>query len=123
MFAISQEDKFAVIKVQSDKLNSAISPELKDNFVNLSNNNVKNIVLDLSETKFCDSSGLSAILVGNRVCRNANGTFVVSGVKDMVEKLIQISQLDTILQITPTVSEARDLIYMEEVERDLNNEN
>jgi hypothetical protein len=38
-----------------------------------------------------------------------------------VEKLITISQLDSVLKITPTVNEAVDLVYMEEVERDLEN--
>ena len=121
MFNISLEEKYAVIKVVSDKLNSLNAPDLKNKFVTLASEDVKNVVLDLSDVKFCDSSGLSAILVGNRVSKNSNGTFVVSGIKDMVEKLIQISQLDSILNITPTITEARDLIFMEEVERDFDN--
>jgi hypothetical protein len=36
-----------------------------------------------------------------------------------VSKLISISQLDTILNITPTIEEAVDFLTMEEVERDL----
>lgn len=121
MFTISKEDNYAVVKVNSEKLNSIIAPELKNHFVDLSSQDYRNVILDLSGVKFCDSSGLSAILVGNRVSRNAKGTFVVSGVKDMVEKLIQISQLDSILNITPTVSEAKDIIYMDEVERGFDN--
>ena len=117
MFNINKEEKLAIVKVNSEKLNSINAPELKNNFVKLSSEDIKNVILDLSEVKFCDSSGLSAILVGNRVSKNSDGTFVVSGIKDMVEKLIQISQLDSILNITPTISEARDLIFMDEVQR------
>jgi anti-sigma B factor antagonist len=117
MFNINKEEKLAIVKVNSEKLNSINSPELKNHFVKLSSEDMKNVILDLSEVKFCDSSGLSAILVGNRVSKNSDGTFVVSGIKDMVEKLIQISQLDSILNITPTISEARDLIFMDEVQR------
>jgi len=117
MFNINKEEKLAIVKVNSEKLNSINSPELKNHFVKLSSVDMKNVILDLSEVKFCDSSGLSAILVGNRVSKNSDGTFVVSGIKDMVEKLIQISQLDSILNITPTISEARDLIFMDEVQR------
>lgn len=117
MFNINKEEKLAIVKVNSEKLNSINAPELKNHFVKLSSEDIKNVILDLSEVKFCDSSGLSAILVGNRVSKNSDGTFVVSGIKDMVEKLIQISQLDSILNITPTISEARDLIFMDEVQR------
>lgn len=117
MFHINKEEKLAIVKVNSEKLNSINAPELKNHFVKLSSEDIKNVILDLSEVKFCDSSGLSAILVGNRVSKNSDGTFVVSGIKDMVEKLIQISQLDSILNITPTISEARDLIFMDEVQR------
>ena len=44
---------------------------------------------------------------------------MLSGLQDSVSKLISISQLDSVLQITPTVDEAVQLLYMEEVERDL----
>ncbi|MCG8701050.1 MAG: STAS domain-containing protein [Bacteroidales bacterium] len=70
----------------------------------------KNIVLDLSKCRYCDSSGLSAILVANRLCKNANGVFVLTGLNDAVERLITISQLDTVLNITSSVEEAVGLI-------------
>ena len=34
-------------------------------------------------------------------------------------KLISISQLDSILNITPTAQEAIDFIFMDEIEKDL----
>lgn len=117
MIEVTEGDKFTLVKVATEKLNNALAPDLKGHFVKLSSEGVKNIILDLSDTKFCDSSGLSAILVGNRVCKNAKGTFVVCGIHDMVEKLIKISQLDSILNLAPTVTEARDIVFMDEVER------
>ena len=71
---------------------------------------IKNIILDLGNCRYCDSSGLSAILVANRLCKNANGTFVLTGLNEAVERLITISQLDTVLNITNTVEEGADLI-------------
>ena len=88
----------------------------------INSNGERNIILDLSETKYCDSSGLSTILVANRLCKNAKGTFVLTGLQSAVKKLIDISQLNTILNITPTVNEAVDFVYMEEVQKDLENE-
>ena len=34
-----------------------------------------------------------------------------------MEKLVQISQLDRVLNITPTANEAVDLVYMEATEK------
>jgi anti-anti-sigma factor len=77
------------------------------------------IVLDLSESRYCDSSGLSAVLIGNRLCRDSEGKFVLSGLQASVEKLIQISQLDRVLTIVPTASEGYDYLVMEMTESQL----
>lgn len=81
-----------------------------------------NMILDLSESMYCDSSGLSAILVGNRLCKNSNGSFVISGLSATVFKLIQISQLDKVLNITPSVNEAVDYVLMDDMERNVKND-
>lgn len=118
-FVLDKKDKYTIIKSNVEKLDSNISPFLKSEFVVVSSSGEKNIIIDLSDTRYCDSSGLSAILVGNRLCKNANGSFILAGLQNSVKKLISISQLDTILKITPTVNEAIDLLYMEEIERGL----
>jgi len=61
-------------------------------------------------------------LVGNRLCKNSNGSFVMCGLSEMVQKLVNISQLGSILNITPTEQEAIDFLMMEEVGRELENE-
>ena len=99
-----------MIKVLEEKLDTHIAPTLKSELVLVSGNGEKNIVLDLSNCRYCDSSGLSAILVANRLCKNANGTFVLTGLNDAVERLITISQLDTVLNISNSLDEAVSLI-------------
>jgi anti-anti-sigma factor len=108
-----------LVKSKVEKLDALHSPELKGEFVLQSKSGNKNIILDLSETRYCDSSGLSAVLVANRLCKDAEGVFVLCGLQNAVSKLISISQLDSVLKIVPTASEAVDLIYMEELEKNL----
>ncbi len=121
-FEVKNEEKHAMVQSHVEKLDSMNAPDLKSELVMLNKNGVRNIVLNLEKTRYCDSSGLSAILVGNRLCKNASGTFVVTGLQSTVQKMISISQLDSVLNITPTQSEAVDLIMMEEVERELGDE-
>ena len=105
-FKIEKLKNYTLIQVLEEKLDTHIAPTLKSELVLVSGNGEKNIVLDLSKCRYCDSSGLSAILVANRLCKNANGIFVLTGLNDAVERLITISQLDTVLNITGTMDEA-----------------
>ena len=73
-FKIDKLDSYTLIKVAEEKLDTHIAPTLKSELVLVSGNGEKNIVLDLENVRYCDSSGLSAILVANRLCKNANGT-------------------------------------------------
>jgi anti-sigma B factor antagonist len=109
-FKIEKQDNHTLIQVLEEKLDTHIAPTLKSELVLVSGNGEKNIILDLSKCRYCDSSGLSAILVANRLCKNSGGTFVLTGLNDAVERLITISQLDTVLNITNTVDEGVELI-------------
>lgn len=98
-FIVNQDNDTAIVKVNVERLNSSNASDLKAELVMLNKKNVNNIIIDMSKTKFCDSSGLSAILVANRLCKDTNGKFVLCGLQPNVEKLIQIAQLDRVLMI------------------------
>jgi anti-anti-sigma factor len=121
-FEKKQEEQYTLISSKVEKLDTTNAPELKGEIVFLNKSGINNIIIDLTDTRYCDSSGLSAILVANRLCKSSGGSFVLCGLQESVTKLVQISQLHTVLVITPTLNEAIDYIYMEEVERGLNEE-
>lgn len=108
-----------IFKLQESKLDSLVAPALKSEFIILNNEGFRNMIIDLTEVSFVDSSGLSAILIGNRVCKDKGGALVLTGVQDNVMKLIKISQLDSILNIAGTEEEANDFILMNEVQREI----
>lgn len=109
-FKIEKRGNYTLIQVLDEKLDTHIAPNLKSELVLISGNGEKNIILDLSNSRYCDSSGLSAILVANRLCKNAKGTFVLTGLNEAVERLITISQLDTVLNIVGSIDEAVKMI-------------
>jgi anti-anti-sigma factor len=112
-FKIEKKDKFTLIQVMVDKLDTHIAPSLKSELVLIAGNGEKNIILDLNHCRYCDSSGLSAILVANRLCKNANGVFILSGLQTAVERLITISQLDTFLSIAENIDKAQEMLEKE----------
>lgn len=120
-FFLDKQERYTLMKIQEENLNAALAPQLKSELVVLANEGVPNLIIDLSEVKYVDSSGLSAILTADRLWKS--GTFVLTGVQsDAVRKLIEISRLDTVLRIIPTVEESIDFVFMEEIERQLKNE-
>ena len=121
-FSIDKQEKHLVFKLNEEKLDSTLSPDIKSEFVTLNTEGHSNIVFDLSETKYIDSSGLSSILVANRLCDNLNGKLVLAGVNEHVMKLFKISQLDSVISMMPTVDEAIDTIFMNQIEQELTEE-
>jgi anti-sigma B factor antagonist len=118
-YTTEKQAQYSLITVQEEKLNANIAPELKSVFVALHSEGVDSVILDLSAVRYTDSSGLSAILIANRLCNEKHGALVLLGVTEHVLKLITISQLEKILNILPTMEEAVDFVMMTALERDL----
>jgi anti-anti-sigma factor len=118
-FTIEDKGKYTLVKSNVDKLDTTCAPELKSELVYLNKTGVRNVIIDMGSTRYCDSSGLSALLVANRLCKSVGGTLVVCALQEPVLKLVQISQLESVLSITPTTNEAVDLLFMEEIEKDV----
>lgn len=121
-YSVDKQEKYTLYTLMGENLNAIIAPDLKSKFVILFNEGVKNLILDLSEVKYVDSSGLSAILTADRLWKQL-GSFILTGVQHpAVQKLIDISQLNDVLTIIPTVSESIDYVFMEELEREISGE-
>jgi anti-sigma B factor antagonist len=121
-FTVDKHEKYVLLKLNESKLNSLVTPQLKSELILINTEGQRNIIMDLSQIKFADSSGLSSLLVGHRLCKNASGVFILVGLNEPVSRLISISQLDSVLSIVPTTEEAIDLVFMEEVEKQLKKE-
>ena len=121
-YNVDKEDKYSVFQLQEENLNSLIAPNLKSEFVFLRNEGVRNLIFDLSQVKYVDSSGLSAILTANRLWKGY-GSFVLTGIDHpSVQRLIEISRLETILTLMPTLQKSIDYVDTEEIERTLDKE-
>lgn len=105
-FTSDVRNNVVVVTSMVDKLDTHTAPDLKSVFTFENKNGHNKMLLDLSKTKFCDSSGLSAILVGNRLCKDTNGAFAIAGVQPVVHKMIEIAQLDRVFRIFQSVEEA-----------------
>ncbi len=108
-FEIKKEDEITIFKLNEERLDTSISGLLKGEFTLLLKvEGASKFILDLSEVKSCDSSGLSAILVANRILNTNNGHMRLAAPSEKVYSLIKITQLDRVLPVCDTVSDAFD---------------
>ena len=68
--------------------------------------NIKNIIFDMSETDFIDSSGIGYILGRYKQTLFVGGKTAVAGSNDAVKKIMSCSGLDKILKMYPSAEAA-----------------
>jgi anti-anti-sigma factor len=95
-----------ILKIKERKLDASVSSELKGEFLVLCKPQLKELIIDLSDVEFCDSSGLSALLIAERKLRENGGVVKLAGVHKKVMTLIKISHLDRAFQLYDTVAKA-----------------
>ena len=106
-FIVENKESKVIIRCHVEKLDTLNAPELKSDFLHQSKQLFSHFIVDLSRVKYCDSSGLSALLVGNRLANEKKAKMTLVGLQPSVENLISISQLDTVFNI---VSNENDII-------------
>lgn len=121
-YTIDKQDQYCLLKLNEPKLDSTLAPTLKTELITLHAEGARNIILDLSEVNYTDSSGLSSLLVGNRTFQQEGGIFILADLSEHTMKLIKISQLDGVLNIMTSIEEAVDAALLHNIENGLKSE-
>lgn len=117
-YSVDKQEHYSVVKVLEDNLNSQKAPDLKSEFLIMKNEGIKNLILDISDVRFIDSSGLSAILTAHRLWPDE--AFILTGLNNpTVKSLISVSRLDNVFTIIPTVEESIAYVTMNQIGKDL----
>jgi len=118
-FTTEKTEQYTLIQIHSEKIDALRTPQLKTEITTIHAEGTINFIIDFSEVKYMDSSGISAILLAKRICENANGFLAIFGLNDAVKKVLSIAQLDKVLNILPTQAEAIDAVFLHAIEADL----
>ncbi len=106
-YELKREGDLAVFKLNEPRFDASIAGFVKGEFtILLSTEGIKKLVVDLSDVEYCDSSGLSAILLAYRLLQANEGFIRLAGLRKSVKTLIEISQLSRILPVSETAEEA-----------------
>ena len=116
---IDTKEKFTVIKPEVSIIPAIMTEDLGEMLLGYLKQTVPHIVLNLSCVESIDSVALEKIASVQQEFYEQNCSFIVCGLLENVEKAFDDNDLLEIMNVTPTESEAWDIVQMEEIEREL----
>ena len=118
-YKIDTKEKFSVLSLLDPSLSSNLVPELNDLIKKLGSNSPKNLVLNLEGVKDWDLSIMELLAQHQEVFYDNNTSFVLCSLSDDLQNALDSTEFGEVMNLTPTESEAWDIVQMEEIEREL----
>ena len=119
---INTKEKFHAITLPGNSLSATMTDELEACLLPYLQNDVKNIVLILKDIQNLDIAAAEKLLAIQQTFYENNASFVICEVQRPVEDFLEQHEFLEVMNITPSQSEAWDIVQMEEVERELLND-
>ena len=100
---IRQEGGYTVIALIGE-VDLHYSPDARKSILEQLNNG-NNLLIDLSEVKYIDSSGIASLVEGFQLARSKSLQFGLVGVSEAARQVLQLARLDKIFPIRNSVSD------------------
>ena len=116
---IDTREKFTVITPDTDVLSDNLTAELSSVIVQYLQNNPQNVVLNLKNVSTVDALAAERLVKLQQQFYESSASFVICEIQNNLEKKLEELELLDLMNITPSESEAWDIVQMEEIEREL----
>ena len=113
------KERFHVIRVETDELSANLAARLNSQLLELLKDTIKNVVLNLAGVKGMPEEAAEILVRCQQKFYESNASFVICELPEPVEKTLDDQGLLELMNVTPTESEAYDIVQMEEIEREL----
>lgn len=113
------KEKFHVITVETDHLSANMTDELARQLSPYLQQDNKNIVLKLTNVKSMEEEAAESLVKTQQAFYEGGASFVICELSDELEAYLDSNDLLELMNVTPTESEAWDIVQMEEIEREL----
>ena len=95
-----------VLTLKEERVDAHNSAELKDRILKVLEEDGKDLVIDLSEVQFIDSSGLGALLSGYKNASLRSSGFALAGLQPRVKSMFELTRLHRVFDIYPGLQDA-----------------
>ena len=95
-----------IIELTGNVMGGPDATALNDQIHKLIDDKKKRIVVDLSDVKFINSSGLAMLIGGLNTMRKSGGEMKLARASEKIETLLEMTKLNTVFNIHKTVNEA-----------------
>ena len=112
------KEKFHVITLPGPSISASMTEELGNCLLPYLQNDVKNLVLLLKDISSMDIAAAEKLVYIQQRFYENNASFVICELQEPVEKFLDENDLLEMMNVTPTESEAWDIVQMEEIERE-----
>jgi len=116
---IDTKEKFHVITLIDPQLSADMTEKLNNCLLPLIQTDVRNVVFNLKELQSLDNVAAENLVKVQQKFYENNASFVICELKKPVEEFLDKEDLLEIMNTTPTESEAADIVQMEEIEREM----
>ena len=116
---IDTREKFYVITLNSTNIAANMTAEIKESLHPLLKTAVKNIVFNLRNIESVELAAAESLASIQQYFYENNASFVICEIQKPVEDFLEQQEILEFLNVTPTESEAWDIVQMEEIEREL----
>ena len=113
------KEKFHVITISEPVLAANMTADLENRLLGFLQGDVKNVVLNCEDIQMLDDAAAEALVKVQQTFYEQNASFVLCCLQPAVEAALDKTGLLEIMNVTPSESEAWDIIQMEEIEREL----
>lgn len=121
IFKIDTKEKFHAITINEPVLSANMTEDLRKLLVEVTQNHVKHTILNFKEVQQIDLPVAEFLATARQEALEQDRSFVICELQPAVKELLKQHDLLDLLNVTPTESEAWDIVQMEEVERELMN--
>lgn len=118
---LDTKEKFKVLTSQNENITATMTVELSEMLQSHSKSDIPHLILDLRNAKILDADVAQMICEVQRNFYNDGLSFVICEMQEGVISVFEKEDLIDELNYTPTLSEAWDIVQMEEIERELMN--
>jgi len=116
---IDTKEKFHVLTPVSAELSANMAAAIAAAATQIPEASPKNIVLNLQGVSAVDEAGAKALAQLQQQFYEQDSSFVICCLQPAVETFLENIELLEVMNVTPTESEAWDIVQMEEIEREL----